>query len=39
MAELDKEIKSLKSEYEKMRPIIDELEAERAYYRSVQSEL
>ncbi len=37
--ELKTELKALKAEYNKVRPIIEELEAERTFYRDVQSEL
>jgi len=39
VAELEKEHKELKAEYEKLIPTLEELEKERAYYRSFQSGL
>ena len=37
--ELQLELDSLKSEYKKLRPILDKIEEERAFYRSIQSKL
>jgi predicted RNase H-like nuclease (RuvC/YqgF family) len=39
VADLEKELTDLKAEYEKLVPTIEELEKERAYYRSFQSGL
>lgn len=39
LKDLKTEVASLKEEYEKIKPIIDRLVEERAYYRSVQSGL
>jgi len=39
IGQLQKELKTLRDEYEKIKPMIEELEAERAYYRRLQSEL
>lgn len=39
IAELEKELKKLQGEFAKIRPLIEKLEAERAYYRQVQTEL
>jgi chromosome segregation ATPase len=39
IGQLQKELKALRDEYEKIKPMIEELEVERAYYRHLQSEL
>jgi predicted RNase H-like nuclease (RuvC/YqgF family) len=36
---LEKELDHLKTEYNEMKPTLEELEIERAYYRSFQSDL
>jgi polyhydroxyalkanoate synthesis regulator phasin len=36
---LKSELKNLQDEYVKIKPVIDELEEERAYYRTLQNEL
>lgn len=36
---LKSELKNLQDEYEKIKPVIDEIEEERVYYRSLQKEL
>lgn len=37
--EVEKELKALKAEYERIKPLIEELEEERAFYRDIQSEI
>ena len=39
VGELETHLKELRADYEKLKPILVELEAERAYYRRVQGEL
>ena len=39
IGELEKAVKALKDEHAKIKPVIDELEGERAYYRNLQSQL
>jgi chromosome segregation ATPase len=39
IAELEKELKEARSEFGKIKPVIESLEEERAYYRKVQSDL
>jgi predicted nuclease with TOPRIM domain len=37
--ELEKELGALKAQYEKIKPQVEELEEERAFYRDLQSEI
>ena len=39
ISDFEVELKELKKEYSQLKPILDELEAERAYYRQIQGEL
>lgn len=39
IAEFQKQLKELKARYEKIKPTLDELVEERAYYRHIQSGL
>jgi len=39
VTELEKELEALKAEYEKIKPMVEELGEERSFYRSIQSEI
>jgi chromosome segregation ATPase len=39
IAELETDLKDLKAEFAKLKPILDELESERTFYRQIQGEL
>lgn len=39
MSQLDKELKALRAEFEKIKPLLAKLEEERMYYRKAQSDL
>ncbi|MCX6645028.1 MAG: hypothetical protein NTY09_01515 [bacterium] len=39
IGDLEVELKDMRSEYAKLKPILDELESERAFYRQIQGDL
>ena len=39
IGDLEADLKDLKSEYAKLKPILDELDSERTYYRQIQGDL
>ena len=39
VAELQKEVKKIRDEYAKVKPVVDKLEEERAFYRQAQTDL